>query len=244
MANLHFASTYPTFGTAKRPKADYAWKCSVYYWWWEYLRRNAAYKRCCEQNGKGRLAGLYKNFGDVHAGDFKTWWNGENNRGGRLFAEQAANLVLSELTYEQAMRLEKWDADDVMVVIVPLTQSKRHLAKRFNTLLKNRHSGERGKRLLEKSTAKYKVTGQFKIDSLKTTLAAYDLRIAEPKKTLWSIALEAGLAETVQKELKEQKEMDTQQRTALAIAAHRAIKRAKEMIDAAAKGGFPKPPKT
>jgi len=241
MANLHFAFAYPTFGTVKRPKADFAWKTNVYYWWWEYLRRNAAYKRCCEQNGKGRLAELYKDFGDVHSVDFKIWWN-EGNRGGQLFAEKPENLVLGELTYEKTMQLEKWNADDVMVVIVPLTQSKRHLAKRFNTLLKNRHSGERGKRLLKKSSATYKVTGQFKIDSLRTSLAAYDMRLAEPKKPLWQIAIAAGLADTVQKELKGQKEVaDFDQRNSLNVAAVRAINRAKAMIEATATGGFPKP---
>lgn len=240
MANLHFAFTYPTFGTVKRPKADFAWKSNVYYWWWEYLRRNAAYEKCCKQNGKGKLAKLYKDFGDVHSVDFKTWWN-EGNRGARLFAEPPAELVLQERTYDETMKLEKWNTDEVMVVIVPLTQSKRHLAKRFNTLLKNRHSGERGKRLLEKSRALYKVTGQFKIDSLRTSLAAYDMRIANPTMPLWKIAIAAGLSETVQKELKGQKNVaDFDQRNSLNVAAVRAIKRAKAMIEATGTGGFPK----
>jgi len=247
MSNLHFAFAYPTFGTVKRPKADFAWKTNVYYWWWEYLRRNADYKKCCEQNGKGKLAELYKDFGDVHAVDFKTWWN-EDNRGGRLFAEKPAELLFAELTYEQTMMLEMWDSKDVMVVIVPLTQSKRHLAKRFNTLLKNRHSGKRGKRLLEKTNATYKVTSQFKIDSLKTSLAAYDMRLAEPKKPLWQIAIAAGLSKTVQNELKEQNaanvkgnKVDMEQRNLLNVLAVRAIKRVKMMIAATATGGFPKP---
>jgi hypothetical protein len=239
MANLHFASAYPTFGTVKRPKADFAWKSSVYYWWWEYLRRNAAYKRCCEQHGKGRLAEMYKDFGDVHALDFKTWWK-EDNRGGRLFAEPPAKLLLGELSYEQAMQLEKWNTDNVMVVIVPLTQSKRHLAKRFNAILKKRHSGERGKRLLSRSAAKYPLAAPFKVQSLKASLDAYDMRLADPKMPLWKIAIAAGLAESVHKELKGQKTVDADQRNALTVAASRAIKRAKGMIENAGKGIFPK----
>jgi hypothetical protein len=248
MASLHFSTrTYPTFGTVKRPKAEYAWKGSVYYWWWEYLRRNDDYKKCCAQNGRGELAELYKDFGDVHAVDFKTWWT-EGNRGARLFAEPEAKLLLTELTYEQTQQVEKWNKKEMMVVLVPLNQSKRHLAKRFNTLLKNRHTGERGKRLLERSEAKYPLSTKFKVDSLKTSLAAYDLRISEPELTLWEIAIKAGLAATAQKELNNYKGLKGQKdapnfdlTNTLSVAASRAIKRAKAMIESTATGGFPNP---
>jgi hypothetical protein len=241
MANRRFATTtYPTFGTSKRPKAESAWKSSVYYWWWEYLRRNAGYQRCCDQNGKGKYAALYKDFGDVHAVDFKTWWN-EGNRGGVLFAEPAAEILFGELTYEEVRQLDEWSKDAIMIVRIPLTQSKRHLAKRFNTLLKRRHSGERGKRLLTRSAAIYPLAAQFRIDSLKASLAAYDMRKGDPKRPLWRVAIDTGLAPTVCKELKEQRGIpDLDQRNSLCVAASRAVKRATAMIENAGKGIFPK----
>jgi hypothetical protein len=241
MAALNFATrAYPKFGTAKNPKPDTAWKSSVYYFWWEYLRRHAGYRACCEQGGSGEFSELYKDFGDVHAVEFKTWWQ-EKNRGGRLFAEPAADVLFGELDYENIKQLEQWNTDAVMVVRVPLTQSKRHLAKRFNTLLAKRHSGERGKRLQSRSLAKYPLASHFKIDSLKASLAAYDMRLADPKKALWRIAIEAGLADTMQRELKKQKfEPTADQCNALAVAASRAIKRTRSMIDNVGKGIFPK----
>jgi len=51
-------------GTSKRkaPNEPYkdapAWKCSVYYYWWEYLRRHEGYRQCCAQGGKGEYAKL------------------------------------------------------------------------------------------------------------------------------------------------------------------------------------------
>ena len=241
MTVLNFATrTYPTFGSEKRPKPESAWKGSVYYWWWEYLRRHDGYKRCCKRGGTGKHADLYDDFGDVHAVDFKTWWT-EGNRGGELFAEPAAETVFSELTYEQTQQLNEWNDEAVMVVLVPLTQSKRHIAKRFNTLLKKRHSGERGQRLLSRSVALYPLATQFKIESLRDSLLAYDLRKANPKKPLWKIAIEAGLASTVQRELERQKTApDFEQRNTLAVAASRAIKRATVMIENTGKGTFPK----
>jgi hypothetical protein len=50
------------------------WKCSVYYYWWEYLRRHEGYRVTCERGGKGPCAELYKSFGDLHDGDFHEWW--------------------------------------------------------------------------------------------------------------------------------------------------------------------------
>ena len=241
MANLHFSTrTYPTFGTEKRPKPETAWKKSVYYWWWEYLRRHEGYKRCCAQSGAGRYADLYACFGDVHADDFKTWWK-DGDRGGRLFAEPAAETLCAELTYDQLQRMGEWNTEALMVVLVPLTQSKRHLAKRFNALLKKRHNGERGRRLLSRSAAMYRLAGQFQIESLKASLAAYDIRKTDPKRPLWRIAIDAGLAETVLRELKKQKGLpDADQRNGLTVAASRAIKRATAMIENVGKGVFPK----
>ena len=241
MANLHFATrTYPTFGTAARPKPESAWKSSVYYWWWEYLRRHAGYKKCCEQNGAGRLAALYADFGNVHALDFKSWWS-DGNRGGRLFAEPEEKVLLSELTHEQLVQFGEWNTDAVMVVVVPLTQNKRHLTKRFSVLLKKRHGGARGKRLLSQSAATYPLKSQFKIASLRAALVAYDIRHADPKRPLWKVAIDAGLANTVRREIKQQKTLpDAEQRNALSVAASRAIKRATAMIENAGKGVFPK----
>ena len=128
-----------------------------------------------------------------------------------------------------------------MVVRVPLTQSMRHLAKRFSTLLKGRHSGERGKSLLSRSAATYPLAAPFKIESLKASLLAYDIRLADPKRPLWQIAIDTGLAATVLEELKGQKTLpDADQRNSLNVAASRAIKRAKAMIENTGKGIFPK----
>ena len=63
---------------ARPPNPPYqgaeGWKCSVYYYWWEYLRRHEGYRVTCERGGKGPYTALYKSFGNVHEGDFHTWW--------------------------------------------------------------------------------------------------------------------------------------------------------------------------
>lgn len=240
MSRAFATRTYPTFGTANRPKPPSSWQRSVYYWWWEYLRRNDAYKICCKKGGQGELAQLHADFGDVHSMDFKQWWV-EGDRGANLFAEQAVEDRLRELKPDETPALGGWDKNEFMVLLVPLSQPKRHLTKRFTTLLKQRHEGARGKRMLAKTTAKYKLAGQFTIESLRATLKAYDLRQENPKMALWRVALEAGLAKTVQKEHTGSiYEPDADQKNALNVAASRALKRAKVMIANTARGVFPK----
>ena len=59
---------------------DDKYKASVYYWWYEYLRRSDVYRKCCERGGKGKLAWLYEDFGNVFAEAntekeaFRVWW--------------------------------------------------------------------------------------------------------------------------------------------------------------------------
>lgn len=72
---------------------------SVYYYWWAFLRLNADYIACCERGGKGKMAAVYEDFGDVRDGrrkstvpgqlkgsvdEFREWWI---ERGAYLFAE-------------------------------------------------------------------------------------------------------------------------------------------------------------
>ena len=94
-----------------------AWQTSVYYYWWEYLRRHEGYRRTCENGGKGKYAALYRDFGDVHAGEFWDWWKGHMD----LFCEPTPpyarivvlrdvvdtppNTVLIQVSLEQRLAL-------------------------------------------------------------------------------------------------------------------------------------------
>lgn len=65
------------------PKAK-PWQCSVYYFWWCFLKEHEGYRKCCENDGKGPYADLYRDFGDVRGNNFRSWWK---NTGSQLFAE-------------------------------------------------------------------------------------------------------------------------------------------------------------
>lgn len=187
---LHFPHPHPTFGTKKNPKSQSAWQRSVYYWWWEYLRRNEDYKRTCQKGGKGKCATLYKDFGDVFATDFKTWWS-ENDRGARLFAEPPTPSIR---VIEEGIVL-KSPKDKTLVLEVPLNLPKNYLVKRFREILSKRHSGKKGVKVSVKTQAMYPIaSGRIDVESLKKALRVWDARQEDPSRPLWMLATDLNLA--------------------------------------------------
>lgn len=190
----HFPYQHPTFGTAKRPKAAFAWEGSVYYWWWAYLKRNKEYLACCENGGVGPLSDHYKDFGDVRGESFKAWWS-ENDRGARLFAEPRAEDSVRVLEEgERALSRSK-----ALTLSLPLNLPKKFLLERCRELLADLRKGGVGKLYARDSDAAYKVTGQPNLVALKRALMVYDAVEAskgiKPKKPYWRIATDLDLVE-------------------------------------------------
>jgi hypothetical protein len=196
----HFPYQHPTFGTAKRPKPESAWKSSVYYWWWAYLKRNEGYLQCCELGGKGRFASLYKDFGDVRGDDFKAWWT-ENERGVRLFAEPSAEITVRVL--EEGERAPS--TNKTLTLSLPLNLPQKFILERCRDLLGRVAKGRRGKVHARESEAPYRVTGQPNLDGLAKALMVYDaimaMKASGRKKPHWKLAAEMDLVEPDRKVL-------------------------------------------
>jgi len=194
-----FLAPYPTFGTAKNRKSDAFQKRSPYYWWWEYLRRNQDYLDCCSSGGKGRLADLYTDFGDVRDKEFRVWWQ-EDRRGARLFGEQQLEVKFKEMESSAEWGAD-WTKDKVMVVAFPLVVGKRKLMGDIRNLLDARHTGKQGRPALAKveSTARYKLSRNYTTANLETALNVYDIWVANSAKPKseqikqWEIGVELKL---------------------------------------------------
>lgn len=176
----HFPYKHPIFGAKSNPKEG---SNSVYYYWWAFLRRSREYIDCCETGGEGKLATLYKDFGDVRGSSFKDWWT-EGGRGVRLFAEPVSTSVEVLPSGSAAP-----DSSDFLTLVLPKNLPKRYLLKRIGELLvkPENHPGARGKLHARISKARYKVKGQPNLPGLGVTLKVYDFRISNPHLKLWEI---------------------------------------------------------
>lgn len=231
----HFQYKHPTFGTKGKPKPKSAWEETVYYWWWEYLRRNTDYLKCCESGGRGKLADLYKDFGDVRGDSFKDWW-AKDARGANLFAEPPAEYSIQVMEKGQSAI----DPAEVFVISIPLYLPKKLILRRFKELLDERHKGKRGHQLAKRSKARYQVKGQPNIPAIKQALEVYDFKKANPKMKLWEIGnaipkLQMGnkiKAGDTESEIADKKNV-------LAATVSRYLRRAEESIQNTEKGMFP-----
>ena len=194
----HFPYKSPRFGTKNKPAPKSAWRNTIYYWWWAYLKRNTEYIACCDSGGKGRLAKLYDDFGDVRGDDFKAWWtfkvDGEA-RGAYLFAEPSVESSVKVLSEGEIAP----SPSEALTVSLPLNFPKRFLERRFKALLAEVHNGKRGVQLSRMSRAKYRFGGQPNIPALEQGLMVYDalkeVEGVKPKKPQWQIAQDLQIIE-------------------------------------------------
>ena len=235
----HFPYEHPTFGTDKRPKAESAWKKSVYYWWWEYLRRNQEYIECCKSGGKGNLAELYKDFGDVTDAGFKNWWSA-NDRGALLFADPIVEHTVRKLDAGEPAP----ENENLITLAIPLNLPKRFLHKRIRDLLAENHSSKRGHQFAKKSRAKYKIQGQPNIPALEQGLMVYDaIKQAEAqgiKRAYWKIAMDLNLVARDKRILEDDPPSTvTDKKNVLTAIVGRYKKRVEESIKSTSLGLFP-----
>lgn len=245
----HFRAPTPRFGRVNSRLPIGYQQRSPYYWWWQYLRRNANYIACCEKGGKGKLAALYADFGDVREDNFHKWWT-ENQRGAELFAEQPLTVKFGELATAADWQ-PHWDKETVLVVAVPLSMSKRALKGAFAKLLDSRHTGNKSGRpsmakLKEVSTARYKLEHNYTVSGLLTALAVYDLWLENQTKpkaerlTLWEIGKALNINKSAIRDAESSSNADRLVgRNVLGATVSRYVKQARTMIENTAAGKFP-----
>lgn len=234
----HFPYQHPTFGTDKKPKTPRHWEDTVYYWWWAYLKRSEKYLKTCESGGRGELAKLYKDFGDVRGDSFKKWWNEKmpdgNGRGVYLFANPINADRLTLLVDGEVALVD----ENRLVISVPLNLPQKFLVDRFRKLVEENHKGVKGKQYAKVSEALYKFNGQPNIKALRIGLEMYDLAKANPELTLWELGLDLP---QFQEELHQYRkdEIPFDLRRTISSTVSRYKKRVAETIENTTKGIFP-----
>lgn len=232
--------SYPTFGRQRRPfnesQPPKTVTDSPYYWWFMFLRLNTDYKKTCDARGKGKFADLYKDFGNVHTVNFKDWWQAKVE----LFAEpkQGYRMLIAKSTAD----LAPFDSDEVINLVVPLNRSQRSIKKAFsNLVLKKLEKGLRGVSV-EKSEAKYRLSGKWHIEALSLAYKVYTLKKQSQKdniKIAWAdIGIEAKLPMSFAL-TKESRKINAEVRRTLTILALRHYKRAEEFIKSTTTQTFP-----
>jgi hypothetical protein len=184
-------SKHPVFGRTKQTgkgsgaikdtKKGVKYTESPYYYWWRALTLSEPYKALCKSNGEGgneKLREVYADFGDVFACEFDQWWR---KKGAALFGEpQGPDRVTRISIAEVDAYKASVDAKQALLLIIPLSISRRVIASDVKRLIAKNHSGKRGRskeaESLAKSGARYKVRHYKSIVGLRWALHVFEKR--------------------------------------------------------------------
>jgi hypothetical protein len=239
-----FMAKAPVFGDA-RGRKGVSWNQSAYYFWWAFLRLHEGYAETCKKGGKGKYKALYQDFGDVHASDFKEWWQLRNadgvTRGAVLFAEPHAPAKVEALSKQQVLELfDKGIEDEVLLISIPMAYSRREISKRLGKVIREHHGRKRGQKRLSESKARYKLLSIPETDSIEKVLKCYTLRRENPKMPLWQIAIKAKVGKRLDTgDLNDPATQGLSAEKAALTAAGRKLRHAELIIDGVGRGVFP-----
>lgn len=164
------------------PKSE-RWKWSVFYYWWEYLRRHEGYRQTCEAGGADKFAKLYADFGDVHSGDFWSWWKAHSD----LFAEPEAR----EAEVLEPFAMQDQATDDFIYIRIPRENPLKLTLQQISRIVRPKLVKRVRKKVV--TQARYKVATKPLLASLDMHLKVWDARRDNPDATLEQLADIAGV---------------------------------------------------
>jgi len=213
---------------------------SPYYWWWAYLQKNEEYRKCCQNGGKGKLASLYADFGDVYELEFRLWW-GRLKRGAYLFGEQEKSDRINQVSDIEKCA-EALKNPSLILARIPINESKSQLLKSFKLFLRDKHQTKRGRRKVV-STALYPFCSTPSVSALEQTLTVYEAwqesLKSKPTKTLADIGIDLRLVKTFIPNSKDTPKEVTTKRNKMSATVSRYIRDAEAIIANTALGRFP-----
>lgn len=236
---------YPTFGRGvysednpPRTVTD-----SPYYWWFKFLQLNTEYSRAVKKPAGSALANLVRDFGDVSAVDFKTWWRHHSH----LFAESPSEYQMTVANSRE--ELAPFNNPEVINLVVPLTWTSVGLKRRFAQIISKYDSVKttaRGLRIHE-SSARYRLGRRWNIEGFRNAYKIYverqrALRESETtgRKLPWAdIAIRARIPAALGFKEGDTSRTNVDQRQVLTVISLRHYKNALSFIQDSASDRFP-----
>lgn len=201
------------------------WRCSVYYFWWEYLRRNERYQLICNafrDYDTGILDEIcdnekliYEDFGDVFSVSFHKWWGSHYT----LFKEKEAVFATTENGSD-----DQPEINDVEFFGRTKTLT---LNKIFKSTVSDLFWIDEVRIGYRREDAKYRACGRYVLPTLQTHLNVWDAKLANPSVDDYQIA---DIAKIKVKHGYDEDEIASMKAEGIGVAdLERAIRRAKQL---------------
>lgn len=208
---------------------------SPLYWWYECLRASDEYRLCCQSKGKGELAGLYQDFGDVFEGSFAQWWM---KQGRKIFAERKPLKKVRHL--EERRELDGLRIrEDRMLIEIPLTMRKQTVMRQIGKLLKVAYQ-DKEIDIWEQSSAKRQIIkSKVRMTTVELLLKVLKVRNENLTLTNFELGKKLGIELDLLARNKDEVFSDELERRRMTVAVSRYLRQAKNLIANAERGIFP-----
>ena len=140
------------------------------------MKRNKDYKQTCRKCGTGKLARLYRDFGNIFEGTFLEWWTGHKT----LFAEQRHLNAHGDNYHEIVYHIDPYR---------PL----HHIQEEIKALHMRAHAIMPRLGSRSNSTAQYPIYTNVSAHTLHRVLTIWDLKQTNPAHRAYDLGILAGL---------------------------------------------------
>ena len=207
------------------------------YWWFLTLQASDEYLLCCRNAGKGKLANLYKDFGDLDRKSFAQWWA---NQGRKTFAERKKLKKVEVITEKR--QIERLSInEDRLIIEVPLTLRRQTAIRQIGKELKKAYEGREAVDIWQQSTAKRQVIkSKVRMTTVEMLLNVWQIRNEHPTLSNYEVGQKAKIDLDLLARTTDGDEIDDAlERRRMTIAVSRYLAQAKNLIANAEKGIFP-----
>ena len=207
------------------------------YWWFLTLQASDEYLLCCRSQGKGKLANLYKDFGDIDKKSFAQWWA---NQGRKIFAERKKLKKVEAI--EDRRQLDRLNIhEDRLIIEVPLTLRRQTAIRQIGKQLKKAYEAREAIDIWQQSTAKRQVIkSKIRMSTVEMLLNVWQIRNQNPTLSNYEIGQKAKIDLDLLARTTDGDQLDEAlERRRMQIAVSRYLAQAKNLIANAEKGIFP-----
>jgi len=207
------------------------------YWWFLTLQASDEYVLCCRNQGKGKLANLYKDFGDVDKKSFAQWWA---NQGRKIFAERKKLKKVEVI--DERRQLERLSIhEDRLIIEVPLTLRRQTAIRQIGKALQKAYESRDPVDIWGQSTAKRQVIkSKIRMTTIEILLNVWRIRNEHPKLSNYEIGQKAKIDLDLLARTTDGDQIDDAlERRRMTIAVSRYLAQAKNLIANAERGIFP-----
>jgi len=207
------------------------------YWWFLTLQASDEYVLCCRNQGKGKLANLYKDFGNVDKKSFAQWWA---NQGRKIFAERKKLKKVEVI--DERHQLERLSIhEDRLIIEVPLTLRRQTAIRQIGKALQKEYESRDPVDIWGQSTAKRQVIkSKIRMTTIEILLNVWRIRNEHPTLSNYEIGQKAKIDLDLLARTTDGDQIDDAlERRRMTIAVSRYLAQAKNLIANAEKGIFP-----